>query len=355
MTANLSEPIELQIKNLKLNLAVLGKRKPLRKVPKRFTEVSSKVSKCTETADCPVCEQSIGGTLKHQVETKLANLSDGTKIKEELTAKKSELEGKLQMLCRCAQCNKKLTVWDRPSCLNCELNWADWRKPNRPAAVWVKKRSWMRRWRSRTDALNWSKGKLTMERLARELCALQHERQSLLDKMSSGSAGSEPTDPETLERHWERASHGAKVCRVGGTTYAGSPSKETELAQGKRGCVTERKTDETENATKRTWTTHEITRGIQKRPWKTSKWIAKDSRWLGSVTGALKQARESREAGTVEPKNAWKCHRIPLTLLWSCSRNWTPCRPKLSDLKGPAVIRKPCWFGILDRGMRGKD
>lgn len=236
-SANLStsEPIELQIKRLEMELNNLREKEAIAQSSKAVYGSFLESIKCTETADCPVCEQSVGGTLKHQVEEKLLKLSDGTKIKSEMNDKRLELESKLQILLPLRPIQQeidRLRSSELPE-LRAELGKLEESESSARIeseesqldlnALTVEERRAQLVKRKIDDGL----------RLSRELCALQHERQGLLDTMNNrNSSSSNNCDPEALERALQECQLKARKCieSVDQLTKE-SRQKETELMQ----------------------------------------------------------------------------------------------------------------------------
>ena len=205
------EPIELQIKRIEMELAGLREKEAVAQSSKAVYGTFLESLKCTETSDCPVCEQSMGETVKHQVKEKLANLADGSKIKMEITEKKIELEHKLQGLLPLRPIQQeidRLRSSELPE-LRAELGRLEDAESSARCA------SEEAQLDANSLAVEDRRGQLVKRkideglRLSRELCALQHERQSLLDSQNNSGTDS---DPEILEKALKEAQIKARNC-----------------------------------------------------------------------------------------------------------------------------------------------
>lgn len=217
--ANFSgEPVELQIKRVEVELAGLREKEAVAQSSKAVYGSFLETLKCAEgtEADCPVCEQSMGPNVKQHVEEKLANLADGSKIKSELMEKKIELEQKLATLLPLRPVQQeidRLRSSDLPE-LRAELGRLEDAESSARCA------SEEAQLDANTLTVEDRRGQLVKRkiddglRLTRELCALQHERQSLLDSINSQSNGSgaESLDPEALEKALKEAQVKARSC-----------------------------------------------------------------------------------------------------------------------------------------------
>ena len=297
MTA-LNEPVELQIKKIELELNALREREAVAQSSKAVYGSFLDSIKCTETADCPLCEQSIGGTLKHQVEEKLAGLSDGTRIKSEINVRKTELEARLQTLLPLRPVQQeidRLRSSELPE-LRAELSHLEETESTSRCiseetqldanSLTVEERRAQLVKRKIDDGL----------RLTRELCGLQHERQGLLDKMSGGTGIS--IDPEIVEKSLFDAQATARKCveAVEHLTRE-ARQRETELMQ-REGRLRDRK--EKLMKLKMQRTERERLSKSQEESKTTLERLQNDLQKIQSdleaSQAALKQARESREA-----------------------------------------------------------
>lgn len=209
-----NEPVELQIKRIEVELGNLREREAVVQSSKAVYGSFLESIKCeTGDVDCPVCEQTLEGSVKQKVEEKLANLADGTKLKADLIEKKAELESKLQTLLPLRPVQQEIDrlrsselpelraelgrLEDSESSIRCASEEA---QLDANALVVEERRAQLVK-RKIDDGL----------RLSRELCALQHERQGLLDTTNTGN-GNCAVDPETLEKELDEARAKARKC-----------------------------------------------------------------------------------------------------------------------------------------------
>lgn len=230
------EQIELQIKKLEIELNGLREKEAIAQSSKAVYGNFLETLKCSkdDKADCPVCEQSIEGTLKHRIEEKMANLADGTSLKSEITSRKLEIEGKLQTLLplrpvqqeidrlRSSELPEFRAEFGRLEELESSARCSSEEAQLEANSLTVEERRAQLIKRKIDDGL----------RLTRELYALQHERQSILDKLGNGSTGADSVDPEVLERALAEAQATARKCveKVEQLTKE-IRQKETELMQ----------------------------------------------------------------------------------------------------------------------------
>lgn len=211
LSANLSEPLEMQIKRLEIELGSLREREAVAQSSASVYGSLLESITCSGSADCPVCDQSLGETVKERVEGKLMHLADGTRLKAELSGKRTEIENKLQGLLPLRPIQQeidRLRSSELPE-LRAELGQLEESESSA---------------RCTSEEAQLDANSLTVEdrrgqlvkrkiddglRLAREVCALQHEHQSLLDSVSGNLT---TTAPEVLEESLREAQNKARNC-----------------------------------------------------------------------------------------------------------------------------------------------
>lgn len=209
-----NEPLEMQIRRLENEISGLREKEAVVQSSKAvygsFLE-TLKHSNSNSTSECPVCEQTLEGAVKTQVEEKLARLADGDQLKSDLQAQKVELDRKLQVLLPLRVIQQeidRLRGTELPE-LRAELS----RLEDSEGSI-----------KCAAEEAQLDVNTLTVEerrsqlvkrkidegiRVMRELATLRNEKQTLLDQMSGcGSA----SDPEILERALSEAQSQARQC-----------------------------------------------------------------------------------------------------------------------------------------------